>query len=423
MFALIDCNAFYASCEQVFDPSLRGRPLVVLSNNDGCVVARSKEAKALGVPMGVPAFQLKELIAKGLLIAKSSNYCLYGDLSGRVMAILAEYGRRQEIYSIDECFLDVTGDQVVAASLVAAKQRVFQWVGIPVSAGVGPTKTLAKLASEVGKKALTGVAVAPPIGPALTAWLAQFPIEEVWGIGGRIAPKLRASGVLTAADATRIRDAWMQQRFGVTGLRIIQELRGESCIPLEDCPPAKQSICVSRSFGTMISKRADIITAITCFAERGAEKMRADGLAASAITVWLTGNPFHDEQVRTPGLSGTVTFPTASDYTPWIVATATTMAARLYREHGQYKKAGILLTGLIPRESGRQQLLFTDPQQNERQDRLMRALDQANRVWGRNSIRMGGTLLSQRWRPGAANCSPRYTTRWGEIPVVRCDYS
>lgn len=417
MFALIDCNSFYVSCERVFNPKLRGVPVVVLSNNDGCVVARSPEAKALNIPMGAPAFEIKDLLASGRLVARSSNYALYGDLSARVMEVLADFGIRQEIYSIDECFLDVTGIRDLEATLAKARARVMQWVGIPVSAGVGPTKTLAKLASEHAKAEVSGIHRCPDPGPALTAWLKACSVEDVWGIGRRLGPKLRSAGVETAADVARIKDTWMQQRYGVTGLRVVQELRGESCLPLEDMPEPKQSLCVSRSFGTMITDLDDLVAAVSCFAERGAEKLRLGGLAAKAMMVWINGNRFHDDP--TAGGSATRTYATPVDFSPTLVQDAIRIVRELFCEGGRYKKAGVLFSGLSVVAGGRQESLFIDQEEVERQARMMKTLDQVNRHQGRGTMRIGSSLLSQRWKPLVGNRSQRFTTSWDELMVAR----
>jgi DNA polymerase V len=333
------------------------------------------------------------------------------------MEVLADFGVRQEIYSIDECFLDVTGIRDIKATMAKARATVMQWIGIPVSVGIGPTKTLAKLASEHAKTDVSGVHRCPDPGPELTAWLKACPVEDVWGIGRRIGPKLRSAGVETAADVARIKDAWMQQRYGVTGLRVVQELRGESCIPLEDMPEPKQSLCVSRSFGTMITELNDIVAAVSCFAERGAEKLRISGLAAGALTVWINGNRFHDEP--TAGGSATRTYATPTDYSPVLVQDAVRIATELFCEGGRYKKAGVLFSGLSVVAGGRQESLFIDQVEVGRQAKVMKTLDQVNRQQGRGTMRIGSSLMSERWRPLAGNRSGRFTTSWDELMIVR----
>ena len=416
LIALIDCNSFYASCERVFDPSLIGKPLVVLSNNDGCVVARCSLAKSLGVPMGAPAFKLKEFTQKGLIL-RSSNYTLYGDLSQRVMSILAEYGLKQEIYSIDECFIDVEGIQNIEKHMENARSKVLQWTGIPVSVGIGPTKTLAKLASEVAKMRVNGVYSCPSDPSDLRAWLATFPMSDVWGIGSRTAEKLRESGVSTAADVARIRDQWMQKYHGITGLRVVLELRGESCIPMEDFAPPKQSLCVSRSFGAMISDVNSLLAATTTFAERATEKVRLANLQASSLTVFIEGNRFSDDP--TPSVSGSVAFPVPTAYTPQVVHAAGLLVKKLHNPQGNYKKCGVLLTGLVPASTGQQTTLFEDPADKLRQNRLMTAVDHVNHRMGRGLVRSGAVLLSDEWKPQNGACSPRYTTRWDEVACAK----
>ena len=413
--ALIDCNAFYVSCERVFNPSLRRRAVVVLSNNDGCVVARSAEAKAIPVEMGVPLFQLRSLIDSGRLVACSSNYTLYGDLSHRVMTTLAPYGRDQEVYSIDECFLDLTGDPDPQGSMRQARAEVLRHIGIPTSVGIGPTKTLAKLASDIAKKDPTGVMVMPPPGPDLAAVLARLPLEDIWGVGGRVGETLRSWGAKTALDVARLPPARMRQRYGVTGERIVQELRGNRCHELESDPPPKQTITVSRSFGEQVTAVDDLRAAVAAFTERAAAKARAHRLAASSIQVWVSANPFEPDA---PHCSGTLTkilkVPTA--FTAELLSITDGMTQNLWRPGGRWKKAGVLLAGLVNADSRQQD--FLDPVDRARMDGLYATMDHINQKHGRNVVRCGVGCLAERWKPVANRCSPHYTTQWGEILTV-----
>ena len=415
LFGLVDCNSFYVSCERLFNPRLRERAVVVLSNNDGCVVARSKEAKSIPVAMGVPLFQIKHHVDAGRVIALSSNYTLYGDLSHRVMTTLADFGHAQEIYSIDECFLDLTGDPDPEATMAKARATVLHDVGIPTSVGIGPTKTLAKLASDLAKDKPGGVFLCPPCGPALAEVLAGVAVKEVWGIGSRISEVLDGMGVKTALDLARLNIHTMRARYGVTGARVIEELRGESCLALEEMPPPKQSITVSRSFGGQVTALDDLRAAVAMFVERAGEKVRAHGRCASSMTVFLERNRFDPTSPPCDGALQ-VTFPVATNITGELLAAADAMVRRLWKPDGRWKKAGVLLLGLVDEHA--QQTSFLDPMNRPRARSLMTALDTINHKHGRSLIRSGTTALSQQWRPLADRCSPRYSTRWDELLIV-----
>ena len=413
--ALIDCNAFYVSCERVFNPTLRKRAVVVLSNNDGCVVARSQEAKELQVGMGVPLFLLKPLIDSNQLIALSSNYTLYGDLSHRVMTTLAPYGRDQEVYSIDECFLDLAGDQDPIKSMSQARAEALKHVGIPTSVGIGPTKTLAKLASEIAKKDPSGVYRLPPPGPALAEVLSRLPLEDIWGVGGRIAESLRSWGAKTALDVARRDPAHLRQHYGVTGERIIQELRGHRCHDLESDPPPKKSITVSRSFGQQITAVSDLRAAVALFTETAAEKARAHHLAASTVQVFVSANPFDHDAPRCSG-NTSYTLPVPSNFNSELLRITDTMVQRMWKPEGRWKKAGVLLLGLVDEHTPQQS--FLDHVNRPRAQALMKVLDTINYKHGRSLIAGGTSGLSQHWRPLASRCSPHYTTRWNELLTV-----
>lgn len=417
MLALIDCNSFYVSCERLFRPDLRGRAVVVLSNNDGCVVARSREAKPL-VAMGVPFFRIKDLVEAGKVVALSSNYALYGDLSNRVMATLAPFGRDQEIYSIDECFLDVSGDRDAVATMAAARARVLRDVGIPTSIGIGPTKTLAKVASEIAKGLPAGVFQMPPVGPALAEALRAIPLAEVWGVGPALQAALGSWGIATALDLARLAPERMRRRHGVVGERVVRELRGEPCHRLVDAPDPRQTITVSRSFGHDVTALADVRAAASSFAERAAAKARHGHRAAGAITLYLSSNRFAPDA---PGCSGSLThaFPVATNATPELVAAVDGMVRRLWERgqpHGRWKKAGVLLLGLVD-DRLRQTTLFGEAER-ERAQRISLALDAAARRFGGTLVMSGTRLLSQDWQPLAGRCSPRRTTRWAEVLEV-----
>jgi DNA polymerase V len=412
VIALIDCNSFYVSCERVFDPKLRGQAVVVLSNNDGCVVARSKEAKAVPIEMGVPLFQIRDKVDAGLVIAMSSNYTLYGDLSARVMTILENYGTAQEVYSIDECFLDISAAPDPVASMRQARAQVLQDVGIPTSVGIGQTKTLAKLASEVAKGLPEGVFTMPVPGPALAEVLAKIPMGEIWGFGPAIQEVMSRWGVVTALDAARMPLTRMRKRFGVVGERVILELRGERCHGLETVPPPKQSITVSRSFGEQVTELDDLRSSVSVFVERAAAKAREQGLAASAMTVWVAANRFDP---TAPDCSGSLskTFPVPTNITPEMLKAADGLVRQLWRPGGRWKKSGVMLLGLVDETT--QQQSFFDPVDRGRMAKLMMAIDNANDRHGRSVVRFGVGCLSENWKPLANRCSPRFTTEWAEV--------
>ena len=350
MFALVDCNNFYASCERVFRPALEGRPVVVLSNNDGCVVARSAEAKALGIPMAKPWFKLEAALRGQGVVACSSNYALYGDLSARVMQTLARFCPRLETYSIDECFLDLSGTRGDLSALGLDMARtVKQWTGIPVSVGIGPTKTLAKAANRLAKKGQG------PAGPVLE-WarlpdprgtLAGLAPEDVWGISARWGERLRRLGLASALALAEADPRMLRKAFGVVMERIGRELAGVSCLPLERIPPPRKQILVSRSFGERLAQLDDLRGAVAAFAARAGEKLRRQRLRTSAVTVFLQTNPFTDaEPFYANGATLVLDRPTRD--TGRLVRVADQALTRIYRPGLAYQKAGVPLPDLSP---------------------------------------------------------------------------
>ncbi|MCZ2112760.1 MAG: Y-family DNA polymerase, partial [Anaerolineae bacterium] len=350
MFALIDGNNFYVSCERVFDPKLEGRPVVVLSNNDGCVVARSQEVKALGVKMGVPWFQLRDLAKQHGIVAKSSNYSLYGDMSARMMAVLGRFSPDQEIYSIDECFLDMDGFGHLDLSAYGQeiRARVRQWLGLPVCVGFGATKTLAKLANHAAKKRpeFGGVCdLAALSAAAQDALLASIDVGEVWGVGHRGTPRLKALG-LDNVKALRDADAkWLRREFSVVLERTVTELNGIPCIDLEDAAPAKQQIMSSRAFGAYVYDLAGLEEAVATYVGRAAEKLRRQGSVAGAVQVYVRTNPFKEDHPQYQrGL--TVPLPDPTDDTRLLVRAALLGLRRIFKPGYAYQKAGVMLMDL-----------------------------------------------------------------------------
>lgn len=418
-FALVDCNNFYASCERVFEPRLVGRPIVVLSNNDGCVIARSAEAKTLGIEMGAPYFQVRDLARKYGVVVRSSNYALYGDMSNRVMSILAAAAPRHEVYSIDECFLDLSRIAVpdIAAWCANLRERVRLCTGIPVSIGIGPTKTLAKLSNKLAKTG-NGVHVLAP--ETTENVLRATPVGSLWGIGPRWRKMLAGRGICTALDFRDERDAWVRQRMGVTGLRIVHELRGVPCLDLEEVGADKQATCCSRTFARAVSDESQLRAAVICFAERAAEKVRHAGQACRIVQVSMRTDR-HDESVTPHSASGldTLLSPTADSRV--VTATALRIFEAIWKPGILYRKASVLLMDLS-RAGEILPSLFDEPPANAAGDgsHLMSAVDRINARFGRGAVGLGLAPPDKTdWRMRQEHLSPRYTTRWTDLPRVR----
>lgn len=422
MFALIDCNNFYASCERVFQPRLEGKPIVVLSNNDGCVIARSNEAKLLRIPMGAPYFKIEKFAKQHDVEVFSSNYALYGDMSRRVMQILATFAPDAEVYSIDECFLDFAGmPQDLTAYGLSIAKTVRQCTGIPVSIGIAPTKTLSKIANRLAKKGLG------PDGPVLV-WqktvdpeklLAAVPVEDIWGISARLGARLRKLGIadalaLHATDPRRLR-----QQFGVVMERMVLELRGVSCIPLESMPSTRKQIMTSRSFGERLTELADLRAAVTAFAARSGEKLRQQGLCAQALTVFIHTSPFETSK---PQYSNAVTiaFDRPSQDSAYLIRCAARSLEQIFRPGYRYQRAGVLLPDLAPAGTEQVSLFAGEAEEAGRSERLMQVMDEINRVYGRHTLRYAGEELSNNWQMRQRLKSPSYTTDWRELGYAKC---
>ncbi len=407
MIALIDANNFYVSCERVFNPRLEGRPVVVLSNNDACVVARSNEVKALGVKMGTPLFQLRPLIHQHQIQIFSSNYALYGDLSRRVMETLGLFSPEVEVYSIDEAFLCLAGQSYETVSQ-DIRQRVKQWTGIPVSVGVATTKTLAKIANHQAKQQ-GGVCVLREPEPVL----AQLPVSEVWGIGRRLTQRLEAQGITTALHLQQADLALIRQLLGIVGVRTVLELRGVSCLPLELCPQPRKSCCVSRGFGRPVESLAELKEAISFYGATAAAKLRRDRRVAQAMTVFITTSRFRPQEPQYAN-SETLVLPYPANDTPTLVQAALRATERLYRPGYSYHKAGVMLMELSEGAIA-QGSLFVDESKREMAGRLMGVIDSLNRRFGAGTVRWAAEGFQQGWRMRAEWRSPRFTTRWDEL--------
>jgi len=420
MFALIDCNNFYASCERVFRPSLNGKPVVVLSNNDGCVIARSNEAKALGIEMG-DAWHLNRAKFEAWGVAVfSSNYALYGDMSRRVKATLGLFAQELEAYSIDECFLRFGrgGDWVDLGQQI--KKTVRQHTGIPVSCGFAPTKVLAKLANRTAKKRPEhgGVFVAPDVGAERDQWLASFEVRDVWGVGRQLSGRLLAAGVRTALDLSRMADDVARRMMSVVGARIVAELRGDSCLAIEEVAPPKKGMCSAKSFGVALTELEELREPVAAYVSRLAEKLRGEGSVCGHLRVFLETNPFSPGDPQYYPSAGRDLL-TATNFTPTLCEVAGSLLERIYRPGYRYKKVGVMALEIGP--AGEAQLGFDAPSPDEldRRSRLMAAMDRVNRQFGRGSVSVGSAGgRAPSWRMRQALCSPAYTTRWADLPVV-----
>lgn len=379
MYALVDCNNFFVSCERVFRPQLEGRPVVVLSNNDGCVVARSNESKALGIKMGTPFYQVRHLIEDKGLVACSSNYALYGDLSNRVMSILADTVPKIEIYSIDEAFLHLDGislDRMPGMCRDLVK-KIRRWVGVPVSIGVAPTKTLAKAASHFAKtyKGYKGVCMIDTDEKRLKA-LELTPIEDVWGIGRRFAPKLREKGIRTALDYAGRPREWVDSNFNVNALRTWEELNGRKCID-EDTHERRQSICTSRSFADMLTDPQELSLRISDFAAVCARKLRDEGSVASEVTSFMYTNRFR-EDLNQYFPSATIRLEMPASSTHEIVGAALKAFRTIYREGYKYKKAGVIVSAISAADAIQPVLFDPGEELRKKQDRISSIIDSVN---------------------------------------------
>lgn len=419
LFALVDCNNFYASCERVFQPKLNGVPIVVLSNNDGCVIARSNEAKALGIEMGAPAFQIREEVRKHGIQVFSSNYTLYGDMSRRVMNTLATFTPNIETYSIDESFLDLGnfyGTDLTEYAL-EIKRTVYDWTDIPVSIGVAPTKTLAKIANRLSKKSAKANGVLVLTDPhVITEALRRTKISDVWGIGRKYAEKLSRYGMNTALDLCNAKDSFIKQHLTVVGLRLVKELRGEPCGDLEILPPPKKGICTSRSFGREVTELSDLREAVATHSVTCARKLRRQKSCAISVTVFLETSRFNDKPRYFP--SRTLTLPAASSSDLDLVHIATCGLEKIYLPGYSYKKAGVIVTGIIP-NSQVQQDLFA-PFCAEKTVKLMQTLDALReKVGDKVKLAVQGLPKKQKWKLNRDFLSPEYTTNLNDILKVR----
>ena len=411
--ALIDCNNFYASCERIFNPRLIGKPIVVLSNNDGCIITRSAEAKELGIKMGEPYFKAKKIIDKNNVKVFSSNYSLYGDISQRVMETLARFASDVEIYSIDEAFLGLNGFENYELSKYCQyiRRTIKQWVGIPVSIGVSTTKTLSKIANNLAKKnkEYDGVCI-------LKSWfdineaLKLTSIEDVWGIGRRLSVFLKKYKINTAYDFTQLDKGWIRKNMGVVGEKTFLELCGVSCIELELIPSDKKSCCVSRSFSKPVEKIDDLEESVSSYGTRVAEKIREEGLVAESMSIFVLTNYFNrKEKQYSNSIKLQLPYPTNNSIK--IVKRALEGIKKIYRQGYRYKKAGVILYGLTKAKQTRGLLDYD----RENSDSIMNTLDRINERYGSSTIRLASEGVEKSWRMRRESVSPCYTTRFDDL--------
>lgn len=420
MIGLIDCNNFYASCERVFQPSLNGKAIVVLSNNDGCVIARSGEAKVLGIPMGEPAFKLKELIERNQVAVFSSNYVLYGDMSQRVMTTIGAFVPEMEIYSIDEAFLFLNGFENINLNEMGSKlvRTVKKNTGIPVSLGVAPTKTLAKVANKFAKKykGYNGVCIIDTDEKREKA-LKLTKIGDVWGIGRQFSKKLEYYSINTAWDFTQRTKSWVRQNMGVVGERMWLELKGTPCIVTES-PKSKKTICTSRSFGEKLTTIEPIKEAVANFAAGCAEKLRAQRSTAAVVIVFIHTNPFATNQPQYYNQT-VIQLPVSSNDSAEIINYAVRGLQSIFREGYQYKKAGVIVSEITPQRPLQADMF--DTRDRVKHNKVMEAMDKINTSFGRQKVKIGTQGFDRKWKLKNEKLTPCYTTNLKDIFTVKTE--
>jgi DNA polymerase V len=416
--ALIDCNNFYASCERVFNPKLVGVPIVVLSNNDGMIIARSQEAKDLGIAMGEPLFKIQDKIKKHGVAVFSSNYTLYGDMSQRVMTILESFCPDVEIYSIDEAFLNLRGFEREDLTEYGRKIKntIKKWTGMPVTVGIAETKTLAKIANRLGKKSQKA-------GGVLNLYNSRFrntalkrtDVEDIWGVGRQYGKLLRKHGINSAYELSLASDSWIKKRMTVMGMRTVYELRGTPCIKLEYSPPPKKAIVSSRSFGKLTNSYEDVSQAVANYVTRAAVKLRKQRSATRILSVFLRTNPFKNEMPQYHN-GVMVELPVPTDSTAELLEYATKGLVQIFKPEYKYHKAGVMLTGIIPYD--RSQYAMFDSENRNRMKEVTEVMDSINERFGKETMFYASLGIKREWGMRREMKSPNYTTNWKELPIV-----
>jgi len=417
-FALVDCNNFFASCERVFRPGLEKRPVIVMSNNDGCVIARTNEVKALSIGMGVPIFKVKDIVRANRIQLFSANFELYGDISQRIVTILRQETPLIEVYSIDESFVDLSELPIddTRAWAKRVQDRIQQEVGVPVSIGVAPTKTLAKVASTYAKTHHNGIEIVDT-DEERREMLRDMPIEELWGIGRKLAPKLKDKGVSKALALIESSDAWLNQQFNVTGMKMVDELRGQARIPFGDKSDQRKMIMRSRSFGHAIRAYHHLESAVATFTAQAAANLRAQGSVCRGIVTFLdSGKIDRENRIYASQL---VTLDEATADTGQLISAALKGLETAYDREGTYRKAGVIIVNIQSVEEWQLSLIAGDEKRDEKQA-LMRAMDRLNKKFGTGTVWHASEAHGDSdWQSRRSQRSPRYTTRLGELPTLK----
>jgi len=414
--ALVDCNSFYVSCERLFNPRIRRKPVVVLSNNDGCIISRSNEAKALGIKMGEPYFKAKDIIVKNKVEVFSSNYSLYGDLSRRVMRTLKRFNSEMEVYSIDEAFLDLSNfpDNEVEKIGKEIRETVLQWTGIPTSIGIAKTKTLSKIANHIAKKKISGVTSLIGI-ENIDPILEKININDVWGVGKQLTKFYQKNGIYNAKQLKNKSNTWIKKSSNVLGSRTAMELRGVPCINLETAQNKRKSCVVSRSFGKRIERFQELKEAVANYCLNASEKIRSESLVAKAITIFVRTSPFQ----RNFGYysnAKTVDFPIATNNSIEVVKTAVSILETIFKNGYQYQKAGVMLTGLC-NDDGRKNLFSSE--KDEKINSLMRSMDSTNYRYGRSTLSLASAGVQKKWGMKKEYSSKIDTADFYSLPKIK----
>ena len=417
MFGLVDCNNFYASCERVFNPSLNNKPIVVLSNNDGCVIARSNEAKKLGIKMGEPAFKISKLIKKYNVKIFSTNFALYGDMSQRVMSIIADSIPNIEIYSIDEAFLDLSEFKYEDLMNIAhsIRKKILKYTGIPVSIGIGKTKTLAKISNHISKKESEYKGVFMINDNNKNIILDQILIGKIWGIGSKTKTFLQYYGINTAKQLKELSPRWMRNHRSITGERIIKELQGIACYHVDSFFISKKSICTSRTFGEMVTSLNHLSSSIAMYTVRCAEKLRSQHSAAMLAHVFISTNPFRKDLEQYTNYR-TINFPIATNDTSEMLSYILKTLKTMYKKGYQYKRAGVIVSGLIP--IAQVQCNMFDTLDRSKSSHIMKTIDNINHKMGRDRVRYASQGYYRKWKLKQECLSPYYTTRWTDLLTI-----
>ena len=412
--ALVDCNSFYVSCERLFNPRIQKKAVVVLSNNDGCVISRSTEAKILGIRMGEPYFKVKDLVKKNKVEVFSSNYALYGDISRRVMRVLRTFSPKVEIYSIDEAFIDLSFIDEKGAEEYGKeiRSRVLKWTGIPTSVGIATTKTLSKVANHIAKKEKAGVVY---LNKDIDERLKKFAIEDVWGVGRQLSKFYYKNNIKNAYDLKNVSNYWVKKGTNVLGAKTAMELRGVPCIDLQIDQEKRKNCCVSRSFGRKVTEIEELEESVTTHCLNAAEKIRADDQLAKTITVFVRTSPF-DKSKKYYSNSKTVDLPIATNNSLELIKNATKALSEIYVKGHRYQKAGVILTGLKDEKESQENLLT--PLMNNKSKSLMKAIDYTNSKYGRYAISIAHAGLSKGWKMRREHSSKIDTASFDSLPII-----